>query len=85
MKQIEKIGIIGHDDHGKTTIRLAIEQQNIDSAIHHNEKQTIQEHIESERGIKITPHPPLINNVYGYSNGGKSSRNKRREQKRKKR
>jgi translation initiation factor 2 gamma subunit (eIF-2gamma) len=77
MKQIEKIGIIGHVDHVKTTLTADIKE-----VLSVKEKNLTQ--FKEERTFTITLHPPLAENAYGYISGGKSSRNQRREQKRKK-
>jgi translation initiation factor 2 gamma subunit (eIF-2gamma) len=75
----DKIAIIGHVDHGKTTLTAAI-MNVLDKT--EKEAKTIHEIIEEDRSIKITA-PPEIPLIEWNFKSGKESRRERRAKERK--
>ncbi len=75
----EKIAIIGHVDHGKTTLSAAIMSVLADTK---KETKTIHEIIEEEKSLKITA-PPEIPLIEWNFKSGKESRRERRAKERK--
>lgn len=75
----KKIGIIGHVDHGKTTLTATIM-----NALDNTEKETktIQEIIDEEKSFKIT-EPPEIPLIEWNFKSGKERRRERRAKERK--
>lgn len=71
-----KIGIIGHVDHGKTTLTAA------KMAVTEKKCKTIHEIIEEDKSIKITA-PPEIQLIDWDFKSGKKSRRERRAKERK--
>lgn len=74
-----ELGIIGHVDHGKTTLTAAIMNVLDDTK---KEAKTIHEIIEEEKSFKITA-PPIIELTEWNFKSGKESRRERRVKERK--
>ena len=73
-KDIVNIGIIGHVDHGKTTLTGAI-MTALDKTL--KETKTIQEIIDEEKSFKITAHPEIPLIEWNYKSGKESRRERR--------
>ena len=76
-----KIGIIGHVDHGKTTLASAIAVALATADIKKDTKKTIQEIIEEEKSFKITAPSEIP--IWDDFKSGKESRRARRKKERK--
>jgi len=81
MKKEKDIGIIGHVDHGRTTLS---------AAIHHTitelkpESMSIQEHIEQEKSFIINANPILEIPILDYKTGPEKRRERRARKRKKK-
>lgn len=84
MKKKKKIAIIGHIDHGKTTLSAAVAAALSTTRL--PEPKTIQEVIEESMSIPFTAPPKLEIPLRSYPiKSGKQNRRERRQQERRKR
>lgn len=78
----KKIGIIGHIDHGKTTLTGDISSVLASTGL--QEPKTINEIIEDESSIKIYQLPKYNLTSFDIKNGNQSRRERRKKERKKK-
>lgn len=84
MTKKKKIAIVGHIDHGKTTLSAAITAAMSTTRL--PEPKTIDEVIEKSKSIPFTAPPKMVTALRSYPiKSGKQNRRERRQQERRKR